>query len=75
MVQYVVTKAKSHDREQYGIAAIREKEELDSLADVAASFEETAALAAFLQENGVAVVHFRDVVEDYLAGEKRFVHP
>ncbi|WP_373163089.1 DUF6514 family protein [Agathobaculum sp. Marseille-P7918] len=67
MVRYVVTKGKSDDREQYGIAVIGEKEQIDSLEDIASSLEETTVLAAFLQENGVAAVHFRDVVEDYLA--------
>ncbi len=67
VVRYVVTKGKSDDREQYGIAVIGEKEQIDSLEDIASSLEETTVLAAFLQENGVAAVHFRDVVEDYLA--------
>ena len=67
VVRYVVTKGKSDDREQYGIAVIGEKEQIDSLEDIASSLEETTVLAAFLQGNGVAAVHFRDVVEDYLA--------
>ena len=44
-----------------------EQEQMDSIDDIASSLEETMMLAAFLQENGVAAVHFRDVVEDYLA--------
>lgn len=67
VVRYVVTKGKSDDREQYGIAVIGEQEQIDSLEDIASSLEETTVLAAFLQENVVAAVHFRDVVEDYLA--------
>ena len=67
MVCYVVTKGKADGREQYGIAVMGEHEQVDSIDDVASSLEETMMLAAFLQENGVAAVHFRDVVEDYLA--------
>ncbi|MGO5096060.1 DUF6514 family protein [Agathobaculum sp. LCP25S3_E8] len=67
MVRYVVTKGKSDSREQYGIAVIGEQEQIDSIEDIASSLEEITLLAAFLQENGVAAVHFRDVVEDYLA--------
>ena len=67
VVRYVVTKGKADGREQYGIAVMGEQEQVDSVDDVASSLEETMMLAAFLQENGVAAVHFRDVVEDYLA--------
>lgn len=67
MVRYMVTKGKADGREQYGIAVIGEQEQIDSIDDIATSLEETMMLAAFLQENGVAAVHFRDVVEDYLA--------
>lgn len=67
VVRYVVTKGKADGREQYGIAVMGEQEQVDSIDDVASSLEETMMLAAFLQENGVAAVHFRDVVEDYLA--------
>ena len=66
MVRYIVTKEKTSGKEQYGITVMEDEEE-DSIADIAPSFEETARLAAYLQENGVAAVHFRDVVEDYLA--------
>lgn len=52
---------------QYGIAAVCGRSELDSIDDISPTFEETAGLAALLQENGVAAEHFRDVVEDYLA--------
>ncbi len=67
VVRYIVTKENTSGKEQYGITVIEDEEEEDSIADIAPSFEETALLAAFLQENGVAAVHFRDVVEDYLA--------
>lgn len=67
MVRYMVTKGKADGREQYGIAVMGEREQMDSIDDIASSLEETMLLAAFLQENGVAAVHFRDVVEDYLA--------
>ena len=67
VVRYVVTRGKADGREQYGIAVIGEQEQIDCIEDIASSLEETAVLAAFLQENGVAAVHFRDVVEDYLA--------
>lgn len=67
MVRYVVTKGKADGREQYGIVVMGEQEQLDSIEDIASSLEETMMLATFLQENGVAAVHFRDVVEDYLA--------
>lgn len=67
VVRYVVTRGKTDGREQYGIAVMGEQEQIDSIEDIASSLEETAVLAAFLQENGVAAVHFRDVVEDYLA--------
>lgn len=67
VVRYVVTTENAADRMRYGIAALGEQGEVDSLKDIAPALEETAALAAFLQENGVAAVHFRDVVEDYLS--------
>lgn len=67
MVHYVVTKGKSEGREKYGIAVVRSQEQVDSIEDIAPTLEETTVLAAYLQENGVAAVHFRDVVEDYLA--------
>lgn len=67
MVRYIVTKGKADGREQYGIAVMREQEQVDSIDDIASTLEETLMLAAFLQENGVADVHFRDIVEDYLA--------
>ncbi|MBS6640523.1 MAG: hypothetical protein KH295_05665 [Clostridiaceae bacterium] len=67
MVHYIVTKTKAAERTQYGITAVRGQAELDSIDDIAPTFEETARLAALLQENGVAAEHFRDIVEDYLA--------
>ena len=67
MVHYIVTKTKAAERTQYGITAVRGQAELDSIDDIAPTFEETARLAAVLQDNGVAAEHFRDIVEDYLA--------
>lgn len=67
MVHYIVTKSEAAAGVQYGIAAVCGRSELDSIDDILPTFEETAGLAALLQENGVAAEHFRDVVEDYLA--------
>ena len=67
MIHYIVTKNAAADRTRYGITAVCEQTELDSIDDIAPTFEETAGLAVLLQENGVAAEHFRDVVEDYLA--------
>ena len=67
MVHYIVTKSEAAERTQYGITAVCGQAALDSIADIAPTFEETAGLAVLLQENGVAAEHFRDVVEDYLA--------
>ena len=67
MIHYIVTKNAAADRTRYGITAVCEQTELDSIDDIAPTFEETARLAALLSENGVAAEHFRDVVEDYLA--------
>nr|WP_297175513.1 DUF6514 family protein [uncultured Agathobaculum sp.] len=68
MVHYIVTKSQAAEGTQYGITAVCGQAEFDSIADIAPTFEETARLAALLQENGVAVEHFRDIVEDYLVG-------
>jgi hypothetical protein len=51
----------------YGITALQDTQPLDHLDDVATTSEQTMQLAAMLQKNGVAVEHFRDVVEDYIA--------
>lgn len=67
MVHYIVIKSEAATGLRYGIAAVCGRSELDSIEDIAPTFEETAGLAALLQENGVAAEHFRDVVEDYLA--------
>lgn len=67
MVRYIVTKGKADGRERYGIAVMGEQVQLDNIDDITSTLDETMMLAAFLQENGVAAVHFRDVVEDYLA--------
>ena len=67
MVHYIVTKSAAAGRTQSGITAVCGQTELDSIDDIAPTFEETAMLAALLRENGVAAEHFRDIVEDYLA--------
>ena len=67
MIHYIVTKNAAADRTRYGITAVCEQTELDSIDDIAPTLEETAALAALLQENGVSAAHFRDIVEDYVA--------
>lgn len=67
MVHYIVTKNEAAERTRYGITAVWGQAELDSIDDIAPTFEETAKLATLLQENGVAAEHFRDIVEDYLA--------
>ena len=67
MVHYIVTKSEAAGRTQFGITAVCGQTGLDSIDDIAPTFEETARLAALLSENGVAAEHFRDVVEDYLA--------
>ena len=46
MVHYIVTKTKAAERTQYGITAVRGQAELDSIDDIAPTFEETASLAA-----------------------------
>lgn len=43
------------------------QDEMDCVDDIASTLAETLSLAAFLQENGVSAVHFRDVLEDWLA--------
>ncbi len=69
MVRYIVTTVDDNsDRVKYGIAAMSGTKYADMLEDIVPSLEETIHLAALLQENGVATEHFRDVVEDYLAG-------
>jgi hypothetical protein len=67
MIRYVVTERKTEDRTLYGITALQDTQQLDHLDDVAATSEQTMQLAALLQKNGVAVEHFRDVIEDYIA--------
>ena len=67
MVKYIVTKCAAAERTLYGIRAVCDQTELESIDDIAPTLEETAALAALLQENGVSAAHFHDIVEDYLA--------
>ena len=69
MVHYIVTRTKAAERTQYGITAVRGQAELDSIDDIAPTFEETARLAALLQENGVAADPSRNMGENYLAGK------
>ena len=67
MVRYLVTRGKTADRERFGIAVQDGQDMVDSIDDVASTLSQTTELAVFLQENGVAAVHFRDVLEDWLA--------
>lgn len=69
MAQYLVTKSARPEGTTYGIIAWEEGQPADTIEDLVPSWEETVWLAAMLKENGVAAVHFRDVVEDYLAGQ------
>ena len=71
MVHYIVTKTKAAERTQYGITAVRGQAELDSIDDIAPTFEETARLAALLQENGGKEEPFWGVGGDYWAGEEK----
>ncbi len=67
MVRYLVTRNKTADGERFGIAVQDGQDMVDSIDDVASTLSQTTELAVFLQENGVAAVHFRDVLEDWLA--------
>lgn len=67
MVRYLVTRQGAADGERFGIAVLDGQDTVDGIDDVAPTLQQTTALAAFLQENGVAAVHFRDVLEDWLA--------
>ncbi|MDO4270017.1 MAG: hypothetical protein Q4C72_03735 [Eubacteriales bacterium] len=67
MVRYIVTEKEGSEKTQYGIAAVWGKMERVYIHDVAPTLEKTIHIAAFLQENGVAVEHFRDVLDDLLA--------
>jgi|GEM_PF-6456514 len=67
MTQYLVTKSTRPEGAAYGIIAWEEEHPVDAIEDLVPSWEETVWLAAMLNTNGVAAVHFRDVVEDYLA--------
>lgn len=67
MVRYLVTRNKTADGERFGIAVQDGQDMVDSIDDVASTLSHTTELAVFLQENGVAAVHFRDVLEDWLA--------
>lgn len=67
MVRYLVTRSKTADGERFGIAVQDGQDMVDSIDDVAFTLSQTMELAVFLQENGVAAVHFRDVLEDWLA--------
>lgn len=67
MTRYLVTKCSISGTERYGITVMEGQDEMDCVDDIASTLAETLSLAAFLQENGVAAVHFRDVLEDWLA--------
>lgn len=67
MAQYLVTKSTRPEGATYGIIAWEDEKLIDTIEDLVPSWEETVWLAAMLEKNGVAAVHFRDVVEDYLA--------
>ena len=67
MVRYRVTRSKTADGERFGISVQDGQDMVDSIDDVASTLSQTTELAVFLQENGVAAVHFRDVLEDWLA--------
>ena len=67
MVRYLVTRNKTADGERFGIAVQEGQDMVASIDDVASTLSQTTELAVFLQENGVAAVHFRDVLEDWLA--------
>lgn len=67
MTQYIVIMTEGTERNQFGIAALAGKEMVDQLADVTVSLADAVQLAACLQKNGVSTLHFRDVIEDYIA--------
>jgi predicted methyltransferase MtxX (methanogen marker protein 4) len=67
MVRYIITEREIADETHYGISAYGGENDVDRLEDIAVSYAEILRLTALLQENGVAVAHFRDVIEDYLA--------
>ncbi len=67
MVRYIITEREAAGETHYGISAYGGENDADRLEDIAVSYAEILRLTALLQENGVAVAHFRDVIEDYLA--------
>jgi len=67
MIRYIAIATKESDRVKYGIAVMSGRECRDKLDDITTTLEEVIHLAALLQDNGVSSLHFRDVVEDYLA--------
>lgn len=66
MLQYMVLQRNEGQRITYGITLLDNGEEVDSIGDVLPNRQQTAGLAAMLQEHGVAAEHFRDVVADCL---------
>lgn len=74
MVRYIVMEHNAaSERRHYGIAAMLGGKNIDKIDDVALRMEEAMVLADLLQDNGVAPEHFRDVVEDYIAGSMTVV--
>ncbi len=70
MIRYIVTAVNDSECVKYGIAAMVGTEYKEKFNDIVPTYEETLHLAALLQENGVAIEHFRDVVEDYLISSR-----
>lgn len=69
MLKYVAlfdTEALPSGDRQVGIAAIDGAEQLDHIADIAPDAEEVERLAARLNQSAVSLIHFREVVEDYI---------
>lgn len=73
MVRYIVMEHNASERRHYGIAAMLGGKNIDKIDDIALRLEEAMVLADLLQDNGVAPEHFRDVVEDYIAGSMTVV--
>ncbi len=67
MVRYIVTEHSASEQVYYGIAVMMEGKKIDKIDNIVLQMEEAILLADLLQSNGVALEHFRDVVEDYIA--------
>ncbi len=66
MACYIVTERGMAEGNAYGIAAVSDHAEIERIDDIAPSLQEVLYLAGLLQTGGVAVEHFKDVVEDYV---------